>query len=623
MAESQGRAPENRAWLWPLALAGLLLAIAAARILLLQDVYFTQDESWSVWQGFGSWSNVIRWTPFDWPPLYYLTLDFWVEVVGLQPLALRLLSVFSFLIGAACFYLILKRHGGAAAAFMGLLIYGGMSYTVYIGIAVRGYSLMLLLILLAWLIAQRMLRRPRWWHAVCFAFLVSAAVYTSYTGAIPTALLFLYILWMAGNRRGRIAKYWTIASLFTLLLVIPLAIFIFPIVSVRTEANLQTIDLLPFHEAMARFYMHAFNQGAWIIVILELIGMGVLLSQRKISRSQAFFLLWGVISLPVLYLLNPILNFFSVAYINWVYIGIAGFIALTVCSLPRWARRVTLGVSCVLLLQPIFQPTPITRYFRWGGRWLLAHQISSNFDWLRGEIQGGDHVLLAEDQECKTHPNLWNHSLLFYFPKGLNFIDTPVDHQRVWFVTADGSPGSPHWETLRRDYVERQFVGPPGCLFRLYEGPPDQEGILFANGLRFHGAQFLQESEPLPPGFSPQLHEGEAFRMRFWWRVDEPLPRDYSVGAFLFDGEGHVIQEVHGPPDPTYPGDAPWETSRWQAGQIYYEDREFEAPYPLARQELELRLVVYYWEEPAQRFAAPGTDTLGMLPVMRIYVYSW
>ncbi len=100
-------------------------------------------------------------------------------------------------------------------------------------------------------------------------------------------------------------------------------------------------------------------------------------------------------------------------------------------------------------------------------------------------------------------------------------------------------------------------------------------------------------------------------------------PRDYSVGAFLFDGEGRVIQEVHGPPDPTYPVDAPWETSRWQVGEIYYEDREFETPYPLARQELELRLAVYYWEEPAQRFAASGTDAFGMLPVMKIAIDSW
>ena len=60
---------------------------------------------------------------------------------------------------------------------------------------------------------------------------------------------------------------------------------------------------------------------------------------------------------------------------------------------------------------------------------------------------------------------------------------------------------------------------------------------------------------------------------------------------------------------------------RW--GKIYYEVREFETPYPLGRQGLELRLAVYYWEEPAQRFAAPGTDTYGMLPVMPIAVDSW
>ena len=127
MTLSQGSAPENRAWLRPLVLAGLLLAIAAARILQLQDFYFTQDESWSVWQGFGTWSDVIRWTPYDWPPLYYLTLDFWVEVVGLQPLALRLLSVYCFLIGAGCFYQILKKHGGSSAAFF--------LYTIYTSIA--------------------------------------------------------------------------------------------------------------------------------------------------------------------------------------------------------------------------------------------------------------------------------------------------------------------------------------------------------------------------------------------------------------------------------------------------------------------------------------------------------
>ena len=385
MTVSQGSAPNNRTWLRPLTLAGLLLAIAAVRILLLQDIYFTQDEGWSAWQVFGSWSDVIRWTPFDWPPLYYLTLDFWVEVVGLQPLALRLLSVYYFLIGAVCFYLILKKNGGLSAAFIGTLIYGGMSYTIFISIAVRGYSLMLGLILLAWLVAQKMLQKPRWYHAICFALLVSAAVYTSYISVFPVALLFLYILWMSPIRIRRVLNYWALALFLMLMSLLPLVFSILPLVSHKVEANLETISVLPFHEAMANFYMHAFNQGAWIIIVMLLIGMGVVFSQRKISRSQAFFLLWGVISLPVLNLLNPILNFFNITYVNWVYIGIAGFIALTVCGLPRWGRSVSLGLSCVLLLQSILQPTPVTRYFRWGGRWLLAHNLSSNFDWLEGK----------------------------------------------------------------------------------------------------------------------------------------------------------------------------------------------------------------------------------------------
>ncbi|MCY4010024.1 MAG: hypothetical protein OXF22_09775, partial [Anaerolineaceae bacterium] len=158
---------------------------------------------------------------------------------------------------------------------------------------------------------------------------------------------------------------------------------------------------------------------------------------------------------------------------------------------------------------------------------------------------------------------------------------------------------------------------------RLYERPPDAEGVLFANGMRFHGAQFLQDGEALPPGFIPQLHEGEGFQVRLWWKVEERLPQDHSVGTFLFDAAGRVIEEVHGPPDPSYPEGAPWETSRWQVGQLYYEDRELTLPYPLERQWLKLRLAVYYWENPAQRFTAEGIDAFGMLPLFDINLFSW
>ena len=618
MVISQGSAPNSRAWLRSLALALLLLAIAAARVLRLEDVNLHNDEIWSVWQGFGTWSDVIRWTPYDWPPLYFLMLDFWVELVGLQPLVLRMLSVLFFLIGASCFYHILHKHVGSCAAVIGTLIYGGMTYTIYLSIELRGYSVMMGLISLAWLFAHKMVKQALWWHAVCFAILVSAAVYTTYISIFPVAFLFLYIFLLSPRHARRILGYWAPALFLTLMSLLPMIIFILPLVFSRVEAT-STIILPPIHEALASWYMHSFSQGAWLIFAMVIIGIGVLFWQRKVSRIQALFLFWGIISLPTLYLLNPVLAFFGSKYASWTFIGIAGFVAVTVANLPRWVRTIATGVAGSLFLLPV----PLSIYFQPSDTFELAHHLGLNFSWLSEEIRAGDRILLAEDQECTTYSYLWNHPLFLNIPQGLNITDSPDGHRRIWFVTADGSPNSPHWEALRRDYVERHFVGPPGCLFRLYEGPPDREGILFANGLRFHGAQFLQEGEPLPPGYSPQLHEGESFRVRFWWIVEAPLPQDYSVGAFLFDEEGRVIDEDHGPPEPTYPSDAPWETSRWQAGQIYYEEREFEVPYPLARQGLELRLAVYYWEEPAKRFAAPGTDTFGMLPVMPIAVDSW
>ena len=618
MTISQSSAPDNHAWLRAITLAGLLLAIAAARVLRLEDVNLHNDEIWSVWQGFGSWSDVIRWTPYDWPPLYFLMLDLWVELVGLQPLVLRMLSVLCFLIGASCFYHILHKHVDSYAALIGTLIYGGMTYTIYLSIELRGYPLMMGLIPLAWVVAHKMLKRARWWHAVCFAILVSAAVYTTYISIFPVAFLFLYILWMSPSRARRVLNYWALALFLTLVSLLPLVVFILPLVFSRVESTSKII-LPPIHEAIASWYMHSFGQGTWLIFAMVVIGIGVLFWQRKVSRIQALFLFWGVISLPTLYLLNSFLAFFGSKYASWIFIGIAGFIAVTVARLPRSVRRIVTGAASLFFLLPV--PLPV--YFQPADTFELAHHLSLNFSWLSEEIQAGDRIVLAEDQECTTYSYLWNHPLFLNIPQGLNITDSTASHRRIWFVTADGSPNSPHWETLRRDYVERHFVGPPGCLFRLYEGPPDREGVLFANGLRFHGAQFLQEGEPLPPGFSPQLHEGEAFQVRFWWMVDEPLSRDYSVGAFLFDEEGRVVDEVHGPPDPTHPGDAPRETSRWQGGEIYYEDREFETPYPLARQELELRLAVYYWEEPAQRFAASGTDAFGMLSVMKIAIDSW
>ena len=462
MTVSQGSAIDSRAWLRTFTLALLLLAIAAVRILQLQKVTPHFDEMWTLYQISGTLAEVVRWAPYDWPPLYYLALTIWAELVGVDPMALRMLSVFSFLVGASCFYRILNERAGTAAALIGTLIYGRMVYIIYISIELRGYSLMLGLILLAWLVVEKMLQRARWRYAICFATLVSVALNTSYISIFPVVFLFLYILLMEKNRAWRIAKYWALAWFIILLSLLPLVLYLLPLAHSRTEYT-QTLAMLPMPEAIADWYTQIIGRGAWLVFMMILIGIGVLFWQRKVSRLQALLLFWGIISLPILYLLHPVLGFFTTKYSNWVSIGIAGFIAVTVATTPRWSVRMGIGVSSLLFLLPVDLPDNFSFYGP-------SHQLHRNFAWLSEEMQADDYVLLAEDHECIMKARYWNHPLQLYIPQGLHFVDSAVGHRRVWFVTADGSPNSAHWETLRRDYVERQFVGLPACLFAFMKG---------------------------------------------------------------------------------------------------------------------------------------------------------
>ena len=597
----------------PSSLAVLLLTIAAARILRFDSIFLGHDEFWSIWQGYGEIVDVVRWTPFDWPPLYYVMLDLWISLVGIQSLALRYLSVLMFLVGAAFLYRVIRFHGGETSAWIGSLCFGGISYLVFLSTELRGYSLMLLLIPMTWYFALRLSKKPGWKSVSLFSLSATASLYTTYVAISPLFLIALNLIWCLRNSWRRNSRFVYVAAIFALVLCLPIPLYVLP-VQLRRVSALTKVQLPPFVEAMEGIYRFWFGAGTIFLTLMILSAILVIISRRKISSISTVSFLWAFPFVPLFYLVNPYLGLFEVKYASWTLIGTAVFIGVALGHLPQWGKIIALGMSALLLL-----PSPPWQKYNAD----LVSQLEISLNWMQAEMYSGDQILLADDHECSDSVEIWNYMLRAKQPNGLSFADTTNGQPRIWFVTADGSPNSPHWEALRREYVERHFVGPPGCLFRLYERPPDGEGVLFSNGMRFQGAQFLRDGKALPPGFSPQLHEGERFQVRMWWQVEGALPQDYSVGTFLMDAEGRVIEEAHGPPEPSYPEGAPWETSRWQEGQIYYEDREMAVPYPLERQQLAMRMAVYFWEEPGVRFVAEGTDALGMLPVMQITIDSW
>src|SRR5258705_9512775 len=102
-------------------------------------------------------------------------------------------------------------------------------------------------------------------------------------------------------------------------------------------------------------------------------------------------------------------------------------------------------------------------------------------------------------------------------------------------------------------------------------------------------------------GFFTPTHYG-------WWYI-------FGVSIFL----GVALAKS---PNIIFPEGAPHETSRWQPGQIYVEERDLQVPYPYSRTGLALYMIVY-WFDDNKRQIPPGANVDGNLFLKRLEVVAW
>src|SRR6266446_6987393 len=109
-AQSRLRVPSaNSTTRWILAsLVAIFLIVFASRVVRLPSLNMDPDEVWSVWQTLGTPQQIVSWTPYDWSPVFYLIVGGWQKLAGINLFILRLLPIFSFLIGLAILYRIAK-----------------------------------------------------------------------------------------------------------------------------------------------------------------------------------------------------------------------------------------------------------------------------------------------------------------------------------------------------------------------------------------------------------------------------------------------------------------------------------------------------------------------------------
>jgi mannosyltransferase len=143
------------------------------------------------------------------PPLYYLLLHGWIEVVGTGDWAVRALSGVFAVAALPLFYLLAKR---SAAGLVTLALAAANPWLVRYATEARPYALEVLLVLLGVVSIERVYRRPGLARAALLALVVGLLLLTHYWSLFLYAVVGLGLLASLLRKRSRAAG-WSLAAL--------------------------------------------------------------------------------------------------------------------------------------------------------------------------------------------------------------------------------------------------------------------------------------------------------------------------------------------------------------------------------------------------------------------------
>ena len=275
--------------------------------------------------------SVINKTRLDHAPGYFLLLNLWSRLTGLDLFTLRLFSVFIGLFALVFTYRLALLTGKRDMALDAALLASFIAFAVYYSQIARMYSLLPTLAAAVlwsyWKIGSRAGAVPRrLWAAFILA--SAAILWTHYFGAIVMAAVGVYHLLFA-PRDGRWLRIW-LATIGAGLLFAPWLPTFFEGVSMRAVPASDSLSFLDAALAMASIYT---NGLSWIVPV---IGIVLAASLRRLNRPQRYILIVASAIALLMLFGNEVAPLLIARRLRYTLI----------LALP-WACALAIGLNCV------------------------------------------------------------------------------------------------------------------------------------------------------------------------------------------------------------------------------------------------------------------------------------
>lgn len=166
------------------------------------------------------------------PPVSYVLLHGWMQLVGEEEFSLRVLSIFFGILTVAVGYQIGREAGGYGVGVASALLIGVARLPVWWSQEIRMYApATLLAALLFWFAIRLFVGRPRfWWTVAMIAVVTGVGLLTLYlfAGAVIAVNLAFVVAFLASKQRWKLLLGWAASQVGALVLFVPWVVYTIP-----------------------------------------------------------------------------------------------------------------------------------------------------------------------------------------------------------------------------------------------------------------------------------------------------------------------------------------------------------------------------------------------------------